>query len=320
MFDWRTLPRPIIALSPMADMTDSAFCRIARRFGAQVVFREMVSSEALARGNGRTLAMAGFSADERPIVQQLFGADPKAISAGVRRVDEAWDPDAFDINMGCPVYKLTCNFNGAALMRDPDAAEAVIRAARSATAKPVSVKCRLGWSDPGEILKFIGVIETAGADLVTIHGRTKAQGYSGRADWEMIGRAKRLANIPVLANGDIDSGAAAKEALRASGCDGVMVGRGALGNPWVFREIAAALSGGTAAPPTLEERLAVVREHAALHALAHPGEAPLVTFRKHLICYFKGMPGARGLREQLTRVSTADDLEAILERIGKAAS
>jgi len=312
MFDWSALKKPIIALSPMADMTDSAFCRVAKKFAAPVVFREMISAEGLVHGSEKSFAMGRFEQEERPIVQQLFGADPKSMGDAVRMIDEAYSPDGFDVNMGCPVYKIVSNFNGAALMRDAKLATAVIESMRAATTKPVSVKLRLGWQEPTEVLEFIKVVEAAGAALVTIHGRTKAQGYSGVADWDMVGRAKRNVSIPVLCNGDVHAPETAAKALEVSGCDGLLIARGALGNPWIFSQIDAVLQGLPYRTPTLAERAAVVREHAVLHAELYRGD--LVSFRKHLTWYFKGIPGAKAYRDAFMRVSTVAELEAALDR------
>jgi tRNA-dihydrouridine synthase B len=310
---WDKQEKPIIALSPMADMTDSAFCRVAKRLGAPVVFREMISAEGLIHGSKKSFGMGAFHEEERPLVQQLFGADPASMAEATRMIDEAYHPDGFDINMGCPVYKITSNFNGAALMRDPDRATAVIKAMRGATDKPVSVKLRLGWSKPDEVLDFIKVVEAAGAALVTIHGRTKEQGYSGVADWEMVGRAKQQVEIPVLCNGDIHSPEAAVKALAISGCDGVLIARGALGNPWIFRQIEAALKGETWSVPTLAERIAVVREHAGLHVTQYEEHSDLVTFRKHVTWYFKGLPGAKSFRDRMVKIASLEELDSILE-------
>lgn len=311
MLDWPAMRKPIIALSPMADMTDSAFCRVAKRFAAPVVFREMISAEGLVHGSKKSFEMGRFVEEERPIVQQLFGADPASMAEATRIIDEAFSPDGFDINMGCPVYKIVSNFNGAALMRDPALATAIITSMRKATTKPVSVKIRLGWAEPTEALEFIKVVEAAGAALVTVHGRTKAQGYSGVADWAMVGRAKAQVSIPVLCNGDVHTPEAAPKALAVSGCDGLLIARGALGNPWIFRQIEDAIAGRPVVLPTLAERIAAVREHGRLHADLYGGE--LTSFRKHLTWYFKGVPGAKEWRERLMKMSALPDLESALD-------
>src|SRR3990167_7248432 len=211
--------KPILALSPMADMTDSAFCQIVRQIGgADVVFREMVSSEAVVRDNVKTLGMTDFVVGERPIVQQIFGSDPLTMARAAEIVMEHANPEGIDINMGCPVYKITSNFNGCALMKEPERASAIIREMKKAIGDtPLSVKIRLGWSDPDDFKTFIPVIEDAGADLITIHGRTKAQGYSGKSDWERIREAKVIARVPLLANGDIHEPGQVPEALRVTG-------------------------------------------------------------------------------------------------------
>jgi tRNA-dihydrouridine synthase B len=312
MIDWQKQKKPVVALAPMADMTDSAFCRLAKRRGCRIVFREMVSAEALVRGSDKTLAMAAFHDEERPIVLQLFGSEPAVMAEAVRLLDERYDPDAFDINMGCPARKIAGNFNGASLMREPDKATAVVRAMKGATAKPVSAKTRLGWSRADEILDFVKVLEDAGADLISIHGRTKTQGYSDSADWGMIGRAKGLVSVPLFVNGDIFSTEAALGAIHASGCDGMLIARGALGNPWIFRQIDDAFAGREPKKVTVEERIATVLEHANLHAGLHDDDRPMVSFRKHLVWYFRGIPGARRLRERLVQVETVTDLESVL--------
>lgn len=310
MFDWKAAPRPLVALSPMADMTDSAFCRTVKRFATPVMFREMVSADGIVHGNEKTFDMSAFADEERPIIQQIFGADPEKMAEATRLIDDAHRPDGFDINMGCPTYKITSNFNGASLMREPELAAKIVRAMKAATGRPVSVKMRLGWSAVKEVIDFAPRMEDAGADLISIHGRTKEQGYSGTADWETIGKAKERVSIPVLCNGDIFDADAAIRAMHVSGCDGVLIARGALGAPWVFREVTAVLRGETPPSLTNEERVATIRDHAFMHADAHDGS--LVTFRKHLVWYSKGLRGAKSFREQAVRVTSCEDLEPVL--------
>ncbi|HWQ99366.1 MAG TPA: tRNA-dihydrouridine synthase family protein [Candidatus Methylomirabilis sp.] len=345
MIDWKAFPRPIVALAPMADMTDLPFCLICKSHGAPLMFREMVSSEAVVRGNEKTLEMARFDERERPLVQQIFGAEPAVMAEAARIIEERFHPDAIDVNMGCPVYNIVSNFNGASLMREPERATAIVKAMKDAVTVPVSVKTRLGWSKDTDILEFVKVLEAAGADLISIHGRTKEQGYSGKANWDRIGEARRNTSLPVLVNGDVVSVDTAKEALSRSGADGVLIGRGALGNPWIFRELVAGLGdwqdggscrGGSktrpydkprqsppphSVPPSLDERIAVVREHARLHVFRY-GERGLVKLRKHLPWYFKKELRTQfpwidftALRGKLVRVTTLDELEEILDGI-----
>ncbi len=317
--NWSALPRPIIALSPMADMTDSAFCRLVKEVcgtDSPVVFREMVSSEAVVRGNEKTLGMTNIHADERPLVQQLFGSDPETMGNAAKIIEAEHHPEGFDINMGCPVYKIVHNFNGAALMKDPERATAIIKAIKANITVPLSVKIRLGWSDPHECLEFIKVAEAAGADLVTIHGRTKEMGYSGVSDWAMIGQARKQVKIPVLCNGDVHKAELIPKALEVSGCDGVLIARGALGNPWIFRDYAMIARGETPPVITPEERLRVVLRHLDLH-LEEYGEGGVRTFRKHLSWYFKGQPGAKIHRDAMMKAPTKDELISVLNNMQK---
>ncbi len=336
--------KPILALSPMADMTDSAFCQIVRQIGgADIVFREMVSSEALVRDNEKTLGMTDFVEAERPIVQQIFGADPKTMAKAAEIVMKHSKPEGIDINMGCPVYKLTSNFNGAALMKDPELAAKIVKEMKQAIGDtPLSVKIRLGWNDPDTFKTFIPVIEEAGADLITMHGRTKAQGYSGTSDWERIRQAKEIATVPFLANGDIHKPEQVWECLEQTGADGVLIARGALGNPWFFdaalrlchpeRPKGVEGSLGQAQDKgyfaiaqddvhvSFDERVNVILEHARLH-VAQYGERGIVTFRKHLSWYFKNtrfplpIPGIKEYRSELVRINSIMELEEILKRL-----
>lgn len=328
----------ILALSPMADMTDSAFCQIVRQIGgADIVFREMVSSEALVRDNEKTLGMTDFVDGERPIVQQIFGADPLTMAKAAEIVMEHAGPEGIDINMGCPVYKLTSNFNGAALMKEPELAANIVREMKRAIGDtPLSVKIRLGWDDPDTFKTFIPAMEQAGAELITMHGRTKAQGYSGTSDWERIAQAKEIATVPFLANGDIHEPRQVWECLEQTGADGVLIARGALGNPWFF-QLAKSKEQGTV---PFDQRIRIILEHARLHvensaklrALAKKNlvagitaeeleKTSIVTFRKHLSWYFKSsrfplaIPGIKEFRSELVRIQSIDELEEILTRL-----
>ena len=315
MIDWKAEKQPIIALSPMADMTDSPFCRIAKQFGWPVVFREMVSAEALVRESAKTLHMAAFHEEERPLIQQIFGKDPETMARAAEIVEKNFHPDGIDINMGCPVYTIVSDFNGASLMKDPDRACAIVREMKKAVEAPISVKIRLGWADKTECLDFSKRLEEAGAELITIHGRTRAQGYSGVADWEMVGRAKQGVSIPVLVNGDIHTPEKVAEALAVSGCDGALIARGALGAPWfyqLYREIEE--TGSQQTEITLEKRVMIALQHLNLH-IEEYGEKGVTTFRKHLSYYFKGIEHIKPWREQMMKVSSRVELETILAQM-----
>lgn len=322
MLTWSSLPKPIVCLSPMADMTDSAFCQVVREVTAAashspsdlIVFREMVSSEAVVRGNEKTLDMTDIHPAERPLVQQLFGSDPKIMAEAAQKIAAEHHPEGFDINMGCPVYKIVHNFNGAALMKEPDLAAEIVREMKKVISVPLSVKIRLGWSDPTDCQTFAQVLEAAGADLITIHGRTKTQGYSGTADWHAVGEVKKRVSIPVLVNGDIHTPELVHEALAQSQADGVLIARGALGNPWFFAQYFAIQSGKEPHIPTLPERIAVVKRHLELH-LAQYGDGAVSTFRKHLSWYFKGIPHFKPHKEAIMTAKTKEELVALLDRI-----
>ncbi|HAT03221.1 MAG TPA: tRNA dihydrouridine synthase DusB [Candidatus Magasanikbacteria bacterium] len=305
--------KPIIVLAPMADMTDGPFCRICREVSGNnfVIFREMVSAEAIVRGNEKTLKMCEFDMGERLIILQLFGADPKRIQKAAEIIVTKYKPDGIDVNMGCPVPKIAGKADsGAALMKDHDRAIAIVKALKNANlGVPVSIKTRLGWSKDDEILEFAPKLEQAGADLISIHGRTKSQGYSGVANWEMIGKVKELVKIPVIANGNIVTREDMKHCLEVTRADGVMIGRGSLGNPWIFQQYP---NIQISKYPQLQDIIDVVLQHAKLHEQYYGN---LVTFRKHLAHYFKGISGMKALRQELMKISTLEELKNILKKI-----
>jgi len=283
MIDWQTEQKPIIALAPMADMSDLPFCLVCKEEGAKLLFREMVSSEAIVRQNPKTMKMAEFDERERPLVQQIFGANPEVMAEAARIIYETFQPDALDINMGCPVYNLVSNFNGAALIKEPDRAANIVRAMKAAVPCPVSVKTRTGWKEDTDCLDFVKVLAHAGADLISMHGRTKTQGYAGTSDWQRIAEARaNVPQVPFLLNGDVTSPKLAKEALEISKADGVLIGRGALGRPWIFKQIEHYLVTGEELPdPTLQKRISIIKEHGRLQVERY-GEKGLIKLRKHL--------------------------------------
>lgn len=312
--DWKSLPRPIVALSPMADMTDASFCRTVKSLASPVVFREMVSSEAIVRENKKTLEMTTIFQEERPLVQQIFGSDPATMAEAARRIDEEDHPEGIDINMGCPVYKITSNFNGAALMKEPERATEIVRQMKAAIHVPLSVKIRAGWSQYDECVEFAKRLEDAGANLITVHGRTKEQGYAGKSNRAAVAEVKKAVSIPVLYNGDVFAWQDFFSAMEETACDGVLIARGGLGNPWIFAQIEAAMRGEVPVDISIEERLRVVRMHLGLH-LEQYGPHGVATFRKHLSWYFKGLPEVKTFRERLMTTNDRSALEAIFDEM-----
>jgi len=312
---FENIQKPILALAPMADYTDSPFCNICRQVSGKdfVIFKEMVSSEALIRDSEKTLKMCEFNELERPIIIQIFGSDPNVLSKAVKIVQKKYQPDGIDINMGCPVPKITNkNKAGSALIKDPERAVQIIKKIKKDNPKVVlSVKTRLGWSKDDEILEFASKLEKAGVQLLTIHGRTKKDGYSGKANWDMIKQVKDIVSIPVIANGDVRNAEDIESCLETTGADGVMIGRGALGNPWVFSDTEV----------ELKKRIDIILTHAKLHT-KHYGEKSMVTFRKHLLFYFKQDKitekldfSVKELRKKLVNVSSVDELKEIFDSI-----
>jgi len=302
----------------MADMTDSPYCQIIKMVSSPkiipLIFREMVSSEAIVRGNDKSMMMTEIHDSERPLIQQIFGSNPEIMAESAKIIEKSHHPEGIDINMGCPVYKITSNFNGCALMKDSKNASNIVKEMKNAVKAPISVKIRAGWSDPLESIKFAPLMEKAGASLISIHGRTKKQGYSGKSDWEIIKQVKEAVSIPVLANGDIFTPEDVVKALEITKVDGVLIARGALGNPWIFSQINSILNGEKIHIPTQREKAQTILEHLDLH-IQHYGERGVVTFRKHLTWYFKGIANAKIYRQRLHTISSRADLEEVLKEV-----
>ena len=304
-------------LAPLAGVSDSPFRQLAREQGAAAVFTEMVSADGLARGNQATVDYCAFEPVERPIGIQLFGSDP-AIMAEATRVlcdlPAERRPDLIDINMGCPVRKVVNRCAGAALLNDlPRIREIVSRMAEVSTL-PVTAKIRLGWDgNSRNVVEVARALEGSGAQAVAIHARTRAEKFEGAAHWEMIGEAKQAVKIPVIGNGDVRSAEDAVRMIEMTGCDAVMLGRAAFGDPWVFRRVRAFWERGeTLAPPTADERLEAGVRH--LHMLvAVAGEASAAReMRKHVAWYVKGLPNSARVREQVNRTQSVAEMVELL--------
>ena len=304
-------------LAPMAGVTDIPFRALCKAYGAEGVFTEMISSRALCYRDKKTAALARITEDEHPCFLQLFGNDPDCMAeAAVLALD--FKPEVIDINMGCPAPKIAGNGDGSALMKSPDRAYAVVKAVADALAPhgvPVTVKIRSGF-DAGNInaVQIAELCEKAGAAAVTVHGRTREQMYAPPVNRDIIREVKRALGIPVIANGDITDAASALAMFEETGCDGIMIGRGALGNPYIFEEITCALNGTSYTPPDAERIRADVVRH--VHALIDlKGEyTGIREARKHIAWYLKGMPGAAIYRDEVNRTETLTGMLAVVER------
>ncbi|MBE3580310.1 MAG: tRNA dihydrouridine synthase DusB [Thermoanaerobacteraceae bacterium] len=308
------LEAPVVA-APMAGVTDKIFRRILREAGAALTFTEMISAKGLYYRNSATWELMDLKGEEGRVVVQLFGREPEIMAWAAReavKAGAAW----VDLNMGCPTPKITRNGEGAALMRDlPRARDIVAAVAEVIYPVPVTVKMRKGW-DEGEVnaVEAACAVVEAGARAVTVHGRTRSQFYSGRADWEIIRRVKEAVGVPVIGNGDVWRPEDALALMKATGCDGVMVGRGCLGNPWIFSQIRALLDGREVPPPPdPRERLGMALRHLRM-AVERKGEAKGVKeMRKHLAWYLKGLPGAARVRQAVNNEGTLAGVTALLE-------
>lgn len=303
-----------LILAPMAGVTDLPFRLLCSEQGAGLTGMEMVSAKAIMYGNKNTEGLLAIDPREGPVSLQLFGSDPKIVSEMAKRIEER--PFAvLDINMGCPVPKIVNNGEGCALMREPKLAGEIIAATVTAVSKPVTVKIRKGF-DVAHVnaVELAKIAEEAGAAAVAVHSRTREQFYSGEADWEIIAKVKEAVSIPVIGNGDVTDGESAERLLLQTGCNGVMVGRAARGNPWLFGQIGAYLRDGTAIPPpSLEEKKEMILRHAGLQLSAKGEYTGIREMRKHLSWYTAGMPGSARLRGMANQLESFEELERLVE-------
>ena len=305
-----------ILLAPMAGVTDLPFRLLCREQEAGLVCMEMVSGKAILHKNKNTESLLTIHPQEGPVSLQLFGSDPKILSEMARQIEER-PFSILDINMGCPVPKVVGNGEGSALMRQPKLVEEIVTAVVKAVKKPVTVKIRKGFNDTCvNAVEIARIAEQCGAAAVMIHGRTREQYYTGEADWEIIAKVKDKLSIPVIGNGDIKDGASAEAILRQTGCDGIMVGRAARGNPWIFRQIAAYLQDGTVLPaPEKEEIRATILRHAKMQ-LEYKGEyTGIREMRKHVSWYTAGMPDSARLRRTVNMVESFAALEELVREM-----
>lgn len=310
-----------VLLAPLEDITDSAFRVICRRFGASMVYTEFISSEGLVRDARKSNDKLIFREEERPLGIQIFGSDPEAMKQAAIRAARA-NPEVIDINFGCPVRKVAMKGAGAALLKDVPLMVKITREVVRSTTIPVTVKTRLGWDDSQKnIVGIAEQLQDTGIAAITIHGRTRAQLYSGIADWTLIGEVKNnpRMTIPVIGNGDITDAALAFRMRDRFGVDAVMIGRAAIGNPWIFRDIEIFRKTGVIpGPATLSERISVCLDHLR-HSIDSKGEyKAVVEMRRHYAGYFRGLPDFKKYRVQLLTLRSEAEIMDLLSQIGKA--
>ena len=305
---------PAVVVAPMAGYTDLAYRRIVRELGgAGLAYTELISCHALLHAGRRTLALIATIAQEHPLGMQIFGSDPEMMAASAAVLQE-YGADLIDINMGCPVSKIVKTGGGAVMMTDPARAAAVVRACADAVSIPVTVKIRAGWDEASRNApEFAARMVAAGAVAVTVHGRTRAQGYAGRADWSTIRDVVRAVPAPVIGNGDIVDGPSAAAMFADTGCAGVMIGRAAMGAPWLFRSVCAYLATGVAPPvPDPAERGALALRHFDYLLELYGAQVACLHIRRIACCYAKGLAGAAEFRRRIVQVTAPDQTREIL--------
>ena len=313
-------PTPVF-LAPMAGVTDTPYRILAQEMGCAMAFAEMVSVLGIHFRNEKTLAMLETVPEERPLAMQLFGARPEPVAEAAVYVESLGCADVIDFNMGCPAPKIVKNGAGSALLKEPERAGEILAALVKATKLPVTVKMRIGWDESSiNAVEMAKRVEAVGVAAIAVHGRTREQYYKGHADWSMIAAVKRAVKVPVIANGDIRTTADLARVFRETECDGVMIGRAAQGNPWIFRAFRSFLETGVEIPPpTIAERGALILRHLDMLIQYKGDYIGAREMRKHATWYTKGMVGGGNLRDAFNHAETREDFQRIVEQMIKNA-
>ena len=304
---------PVVA-APMAGISDRPSRLIAREYGCGLVYTEMISAKALTYQNKKTYLLMNMEGEQQPVSMQIFGSEPDVMAEGARIMQD-YGAKIIDINMGCPVPKVVNNGEGSSLMRNPELAVQIVDAMVKAVDVPITVKFRKGWDDNSvNAVEYAKEMEAVGVSAIAVHGRTRMQYYSGKADWEIIRQVKEAVQVPVIGNGDIFAPEDGKAMMEQTGCDGIRLGRGALGRPWMYQQTLDYLRTGMYEPePELEQRKKIILHHAQLICGEKGEYVAMKELRKHIAWYYKGLPHAARMRDLINTVATMEDLENLLE-------
>ena len=305
-----------VVMAPMAGISNSAYRTIIKDMGCGLIVAEMVSDKAITYGNKKTIDMLYMTDYERPLSQQIFGSDTHSFVSAAKFIESNMHPDIIDINMGCPVPKVALSAQaGSALLKDPDKVYSIVKSVVDAVSVPVTVKIRSGWdSNHINAVEIAKTVEKAGASAITVHGRTRAQGYSGSSDLDIIKKVKENVSIPVIGNGDIRSCYDAKHMIDYTKCDAVMIGRGILGNPWLIKECVDYLEKGILPKKvSIQEKFAMIKRHLDLLLKTKPKKVALLEIRTHIAYYLKGIPGTKDLKRQIFKTNSKEEIINLLD-------
>lgn len=309
-----------VVLAPMAGICNSAYRQICKEMGCGLIYAEMVSDKAITYNNQKTIDMLYMTDMERPISQQIFGSDKESFVAAAKYIEQNMHPDIIDINMGCPVPKVAVKAQaGSALLKDPIKIYDIVSSVVSSVSVPVTVKIRSGWDSKHiNAVEVAKIVEKAGASAICVHPRTRSQGYSGKADWNIIKEVKQSVSIPVIGNGDIKCPEDAKKMIDETNCDAVMIGRGVLGNPWLIRNTVSYLDGGEITLPSINDRIDMCLKHLELLKSLKSEKVACLEIRNHISWYFKGICGANELKNKVYQTSNIHDIILLLNEFKEA--